>query len=107
MSRRIANSVCRGVVSSEAEFACSPEGRSTTLERGGVAVRYRGSRRGGLERDGNRSAGSRGVSNGPYCGGGLHIEPFLVFSFPRKETVGFHGPDRSTRVLRFEGDLVS
>ena len=39
VSRRIANSVCRGVASSEAELAYSPEGRSTTLERGGAAVR--------------------------------------------------------------------
>ena len=60
MSKWIASSVYRGLASSEAELVCSPEGKSATLERGGDAVRCRGSRREGLERNGDRSAGLRG-----------------------------------------------
>ena len=37
--------LCRGVASSEAEIGHLLEGRSTTLERGGGALRDRGSRR--------------------------------------------------------------
>ena len=59
MSEWIASSVCRGLVSSEAELVRSSEGKSATLERGGDAVRYRGFRRGGLEPSGYCSAGLR------------------------------------------------
>ena len=55
-----ASSVCRGLASCEVEFVRPPEGKSATLERGGDAVRCRGSRRGGLERSGDRSEGLRG-----------------------------------------------
>ena len=64
MSKWIASSVCRGLASSKAELVRSPEGKSATLERGGDAVRCRGSRRGGLERSGDCSAGLGGPRMG-------------------------------------------
>jgi hypothetical protein len=64
VSKWIASSVCRGLASSEAELVRSPEGKSATLERGGDAVRCRGSRRGGLERSGDHSTGLRGPRMG-------------------------------------------
>ena len=72
---------CRGVASSEAESICTLEGRLATLERGGDAGRGRGSRRGALERDGDRPAGSRGVRMGRtvYLGRGLGFFEFFPF----------------------------
>ena len=70
----------RGVASSKAESVCSLEGRLATLERGGNAGRGRGSRRGALERGGDRAAGSRGVRMGRtmYVGRVLaSLSPFL------------------------------
>ena len=58
----------------------SPEGRSATLERGGGAVCCRGSQRGGLERGGDRSAGSGVASDGPYCGAGCEPREDWAFS---------------------------
>ena len=45
--------LCRGLASSEAEMSFPLEGRSATLERGGDALRNRGSRGGALERGGD------------------------------------------------------
>ena len=64
MSEWIASSVYRGLASSEAELVRSPEGKSAALKRGGDAVHCRGSRRGGLEQSGDRSAGLRGPRMG-------------------------------------------
>ena len=51
----------RGVASGETESIRSLEGRLATLERGGDVGRGRGSRRGALERGGDRPAGPRGA----------------------------------------------
>ena len=67
---------CQGVASSEAELIRLLEG-----ERGGDAVRCRGSRRGALERGGDCPEGLRGVQIGHtvYLGRGLGF--FESFSF--------------------------
>jgi hypothetical protein len=74
VSRWVTSSVCRGVVSSEAEWVRSPEGRFATLEQGGEVVCCRGSRRGGLERGGDCPAGPTGGPDGPYHRAGLWAE---------------------------------
>ena len=70
----------RGVASSEAEMIRSPEGRLATLERVGDAGRGRGSRRGALERGGDRPAGPRGA----WMGRTMYVGRVLGFfeSFP-------------------------
>ena len=73
--------------SSEAETIHLPEGRLATLERGGDAGRGRGSRRGALERGGDRLAGSRGVRMGrpEYVGCVLcFFESFPFFQIGRR-----------------------
>ena len=127
--------LCRGVASSEAEMTYPLEGRFATLERGGDALRGRGSQgepsseaemsdplEGGfatLERGGGAGR-SRGVSTGtleqggdcPAGSRGMRMSRTLGFfeSFPfsldRKEAVGLHGPSCLNRCLRFKTVLV-
>ena len=70
----------RGVASSEAQSICSLEGRLAILEQGGDAGRGRGSRRGALERGGDRPAGLRGA----WMGRTVYVGRVLGFfeSFP-------------------------
>ena len=75
------------------------EGRSATLERGGVCP---AGPRGTLERGGDRFAGSRGMRMGRTLG---FFESF-PFSLDRKEAVGLRGPSCLNRCLRFKAILV-
>ena len=100
VGRRIIRPLCRGVASSEAEMTYPLEGRFATLERGGDALRDRGSRGepsseaemsdplegrfATLERGGDCPAGSRGMRMGRTLGF------FESFVFSRLE--GGRGP---------------
>ena len=105
--------MCRGLASSEAEMTYPLEGRFATLERGGDALRGRGSpgepsseaemsdplegRFGTLERGGDFPAGLRGVRMGHMLGF------FESFPFLRiwKEAVGLRGPSCLNMCLCF------
>jgi len=71
---------CRGVASSEAQSICSLEGRLATLERGGDVGRGRGSRRGALERGGDRPAGPRGLGCVTPLGFSTVLNMQLIFN---------------------------
>ena len=105
VSSWVASSVCRGLASSKAELVRSPEGRSATLERGGDAVRYRGARRGGLERGGDYSVGSRGARMGRSIE--LGCGPWLLVTIECVGMAGAVGPARPIVFCVFKGDLVS